>query len=129
MLLYELFSDRNLNNVEATLQSLILLDPDSMADQLNATAFAYEVDPTTRTDQQLMVTMGVSHPVALWFPGRVQPTATMGELLVKFPFHRVLGPLASACARPMTGVIGVNGHSQALAPWMTCSVASHCWPS
>ena len=35
MLLYELFSDQDLNNVEATLQSLILLDPGSMADPLS----------------------------------------------------------------------------------------------
>ena len=52
MPLYELFSDQDLNNVEATLQSLILLDPGSMADPLNTTAFAYEVDPATDTDQR-----------------------------------------------------------------------------
>ena len=105
MLLYELFSDRDLDNVEATLQSLILLDPGSMTDALSTTAFAYETDPATGTDQQLMVTMGSSHPFALWFPGRVQPTAAEGGLLVKSPLHKILGPLASACARPVAGLL------------------------
>ena len=76
-----------------------------MADPLSTTAFAYEADPATDTDQQLMVTMGSSHPFALWFPGRVQPTAAVGGLLVKSPLHKVLGPLASACARPVAGVL------------------------
>ena len=43
-----------------------------MAAATNSTAFAYEVDLLAGTDPQLMVTMGVSHPFALWFPGRVQ---------------------------------------------------------
>ena len=52
-----------------------------MAALHNTTAFAYEVDPATSTDQQLMVTMGISHPFALWFPGRVQPNGTLGGSL------------------------------------------------
>ena len=72
-----------------------------MAAAINAAAFAYEVDPDTGTDQQLLVTVGSSHPFALWFPGRVQ---LHSDLLVKAPLHKILGPLASACARPQIGI-------------------------
>ena len=72
----------------------------------NADALAYEVDLATNTDQQLMVTMGISHPFALtmWFPRRVQPTGNLGEFPVKAPLHLVMGPLASTCARPLKGL-------------------------
>ena len=65
-------------------------------------AFAYETDPMLGTDQQLMVTMGVTHPFALWFPGRVQPVT---DDLVRAPLHRLIGPLASTCARPQQGIL------------------------
>ena len=65
---------------------------------------AYEVGLATSTDQQLMVTMGISHSFALWFPRRVQPTGNLGEFLVKAPFHLIMGPLASTCARPLEGL-------------------------
>ena len=72
-----------------------------MAAAINTAAFAFEVDPAAGTDQQLLVTMGSSHPFALWFPGRVQ---LHSDLLVKAPLHKILGPLASACARPQSGI-------------------------
>ena len=71
----------------------------------NVSAFTYEVDLAAGTDQDLMVTMGMSHPSALWFLGRVQPTGSPADLLVKAPLHSILGPLASACARPHAGLL------------------------
>ena len=75
-----------------------------MAVAINAAVLAYEVDLTTSTDQQPMVTMGISHPFALWFPRRVQPTSNLGEFLVTAPLRLIMGPLASTCARPLEGV-------------------------
>ena len=47
------------------------------------------------------ITFGSKHPFALWFPGRCSPHASG---LLKAPLHRVLGPLASTCARPAEGL-------------------------
>ena len=74
-----------------------------MAAATSSAAFAYETDLLLGTDQQLMVTMGVTHPFALWFPGRVQKVS---DDLVKAPLHRIVGPLASTCARPQQGILG-----------------------
>ena len=115
MLLYELFSVQDLSNVEATLQSLILLDPGSMADPLSTTAFAYEADPATDTDQQLMVTMGSSHPFALWFPGRVQPTAAVGGTPGEVTSSQDPWPAGVSVRKACGRSAGFNGHSQALA--------------
>jgi hypothetical protein len=68
----------------------------------NSTAFAYEVDLLAGSDPQLMVSMGTSHPFALWFPGRVQ---YLSDDLVKAPLHRIMGPGASTCARPQQGIL------------------------
>ena len=81
-----------------------------MAAATSSVAFAYETDPLLGTDQQLMVTMGVTHPFALWFPGRVQQVS---DDLVKSPAaqaHRAAGVHMCQAA---AGHLGVHGHSQA----------------
>ena len=116
MLLYELFSYRDLNNVEATLQSLILLDPGSMADQHNTTAFAYEVDPTTGTDQQLMHgDNGNLSPVCPVVPRASAAHCYNGGAPCEVPSPQGPRPAGVSVRHGHDRGVGVNGHSQALA--------------
>ena len=80
-----------------------------MAAAISSAAFAYETDLLLGTDQQLMVTMGVTHPFALWFPGRDHKVS---DDLVKTPLldHRAAGVHMCQAA---AGHLRVHGHSQA----------------